>query len=411
MGEFIIISISKLHNNKRIRSITYGLLKIINKLIPKNNNQILFVSIPDFSDNAKAMFEYLINNKDNEGYSLIWSLSDKKTAKNLLNQGIKTCVQMSINGLVKLFRSKYVISTHSTFGGLKVKNQVFVNLWHGMPLKSMGFMDNMLSEEEKNEYIKKSNAISILLTTSTVTHNAMVSCFHINPLKVKITGQPRNDNLFSEKSHDNLSKLLKKDISKFKKIVFFTPTFRVWDDREEGVPKKKNFFNFLDYKEEVFRGYLEKNEILFLLKIHPQEEEYYLRTLMNLDKGNIILITSEMLHANLMDLYDILGATDILITDYSSVYFDFLLINKPIIFVPTDLKEYSESRGFILEPYDFWAPGPKATNFKDFLEELGKCIKNPDYYKKERKLVNDIVNKYQDNKSCERVYDLVFGKE
>ncbi len=115
-----------------------------------------------------------------------------------------------------------------------------------------------------------------------------------------------------------------------------------------------------------------------------------------------------MLQDNLLDLYDILGATDILVTDYSSIYFDFLLLDKPIVFIPTDLQEYEKSRGFLFDPYNFWAPGPKPLIFTDFLAELTKYIKDENYYKKERTIVNDIVNKYQDSKSSERLYNLVF---
>ncbi|MDI3484767.1 MAG: CDP-glycerol glycerophosphotransferase, partial [Methanobacteriaceae archaeon] len=73
-----------------------------------------------------------------------------------------------------------------------------------------------------------------------------------------------------------------------------------------------------------------------------------------------------------------------------------------------DLEEYRERRGFILEPFEFWTPGPKVKNFKKFLEELEKSIKNPEYYREERKVINDLVNYYKDDKSAERIYKLVF---
>ena len=234
----------------------------------------------------------------------------------------------------------------------------------------------------------------------------MVTCFFIDPKKVYITGQPRNDKLFSSESQkQNLIKLLQIDISKYNKVVLFAPTFRMWGTRTEGIPKKDNVFNFDDYNAERFHYFLKKNKILFLLKFHPLEEELLLSKFEMLDA--IILITSNMLQENLLDLYDILGAVDILITDYSSIYFDFLLLNRPIIFVPTDLEEYTKTRGFVLEPYDFWTPGPKVFKFKDFLKELKICTENPNYYEKERKVVNEIINRYKDNKSCERVWKTI----
>lgn len=362
------------------------------------------MSIPDFSDNAKAMFEYLDNDFD-EKYILIWSLSDEKISENLSKNGINNCMQMSIKGLYQLFRSKYLVVTHNTFGGLKSKNQFLINLWHGMPLKSMGFLDKMLSNNEKEETIRISNSIDILISTSAITRNAMVSCFGISPTKVYILGQPRNDKLFSKRNHENLAKLLKKDLSKYKKIVLFTPTYRIWDERIEGIPRDNNIFNFPDFDEGLFQKFLKDNQCLFLFKLHPQEEMQYLNKF-NWLKENMILVSTKMLNDNLMDIYDFLGAVDILITDYSSIYFDFLLLNRPIIFVPSDLKEYNESRGFVLEPYDFWTPGPKVTSFNSFLNELSNSL-NLEYYEKERDIINTIINKHNDSDSCKRIWNII----
>lgn len=315
---------------------------------------------------------------------------------------------MSFTGLYSLFRSKYIIVTHNTFCGFKSNNQILINLWHGMPLKTMGFLDKMLSEKNRRDTIRGTESIDFLIATSAITRNAMVACFGIEPTKIHVIGQPRNDKLFSVKNNDNLSKLLNRDISNFKKIIIFTPTYRIWDKRVEGVPLDKNIFNYKDFEEEQFQKFLSKNSTLFLIKLHPQEEEHYINKFNNKIKGkNIQFITTKMLNKKLMDLYDILGAVDILITDYSSVYFDFLLLDKPIIFTPTDLEEYSKSRGFVLEPYHFWSPGPKANNFKDLINELNNYINNPEYYAVERETVNNIINRYKDNKSSNRIWELI----
>lgn len=383
--------------------------RFINKLIPKNEHQIIFESVPDVADNSKAFYEYVINLNLNQEYNLIWEIYEDTLIPKLNVKGITVVKRNSLKGFFYFFRSKYVVTTHQTFIGIKDSKQLFINLWHGMPLKAMGFAENCA--DELYLPIRNYDNNYILLSTSVIMKNALASCFYVDPRKIFVTGQPRNDKLFlKEKSGKNFSKLLKKETNNYNRIVLFTPTFRKWGSRVEGE-RKGNIFNFKDYNDRIFRKFLEDHNILFLIKMHPFEEEHYSKFFKKQNNENIIPITSEKLQNNFLDLYDILGALDILITDYSSVYFDFLLLDKPIIFLPTDLEEYSKSRGLLFEPYDFWAPGPKATNFKDFLEELEKCIKNPEYYGKERKLVNDIVNKYQDNKSCERVYNLVFGKE
>lgn len=398
--------IDKLFDKRIIKKIVYLGLRVINRLTPKKHNQILFASIPDFSDNAKSLFEYMINKTMSSKYQALWTVSNKERSKKLQQAGIRAYTEKSIMGLYQFFRSKYIIVTHNHYGGIKTSNQFLINLWHGMPLKAMGFVDDLENKKYLLELKRGSKADDILIATSAVAKSALITCFFIDPRKVYITGQPRNDKLFSSESQEqNLMKILQIDISKYNRVVLFAPTFRKWGTRIEGIPQEDNVFNFDDYNAERFHYFLKKNKILFLLKPHPLEEELLLSKFEMLD--GIILITSSMLQENLLDLYDIIGAVDILITDYSSIYFDFLLLNRPIIFVPTDFEEYSKSRGFVLEPYEFWTPGPKVFNFKDFLKELKICIENPNYYEKERKVVNEIINSYKDNKACERVWKAI----
>lgn len=394
-----------------IKNVVYFGLRAFNRLIPKKQNQVMFASIPDFSDNAKALFEY--NERNCSKFDMFWTVSDRSMVKKLQQKGIQAYAQHSFIGLYKFFRSKYVIVTHNDYGGLKTNNQVLINLWHGMPLKAVGFIDNSTDEKDLSDLKFGSEADDMLISTSAITKSSLVACFFIDSRKVYITGQPRNDRLFLKEDKGKLWKLLNEDISKYDKVVFFTPTFRQWGakfkqggTKIEGIPKTQNIFNFDDYDLNKFCDFLENNNTLFLIKFHPIEEMILRDKFKTYHKSDsIVLITTNMLQNDLLDVYDILGAVDILITDYSSLYFDFLLLNRPIIFVPTDLEEYSKSRGFALEPYDFWTPGPKVSNFGDFLEELKKSIDNPNYYENERKIINDIINKYKDNKSCERVWN------
>ncbi|MCK9150779.1 CDP-glycerol glycerophosphotransferase family protein [Methanobacterium alcaliphilum] len=372
--------------------------KICNRFIPKNKKKIAFESIPDFTDNSKAFYDYFIeNNLDNE-YKLHWQVDEKNN-----NINVPQYLKFSKSGLYHLFRSKYIVTTHQNFMDIKSPKQTTINLWHGMPLKAMGYAENKNDNEILPFPSRDHNYI--LISTSNIMRSSLSACFYMDPRKIYNTGQPRSDKLFkTEKSEANLFKLIEHDLN-YDKIILFAPTYRQGFERNEGE-LFQNILNLENYEEETFLEYLEDNNILFLIKMHPFEENHYKKTIKN--SKNLKLITSKKLQEEFLDLYDFLGAVDILITDYSSIYFDFLLLNKPMLFTPTDLEDYSNFRGLILEPYDFWAPGPKVTEFEDFLQELDNCINDPIYYKKERKLVNDIVNKFQDDKSSERVFNLVF---
>lgn len=383
-----------------LKDLLYLGLRTLNTIIPKKNNQILFASIPDYSDNAKALYKYIIANHIHQQYDLIWLVNDPETLQLLTQRGVKAHLERSFHGLCSLFRSKYVIGTHNHYCGIKAKNQYLVNLWHGVPLKTLGYLKCLETEEALKAIKKGGEADDILIATSSVVRNALVTSFLIDPRKVVITGQPRNDYLFVTSEEQRLAKLLNRDLSRYDKLILYMPTFRVDHSRVEGTTRHLDFL-----RSELFNKFLKDNNILFVLKLHPFEEKYWLsQDGFNQCNGNIVILKTEHLTTNLSTIYEVLKDFDILITDYSSIYFDFLLLNRPIIFLPLDLEEYAKTRGFLLEPYDFWAPGPKATTVEMLIDEIQKCISDPTYYEKERITVNNLINQFQDGNSCERVW-------
>lgn len=379
----------------------FFMVRFFNSLVPKNENQILFSSIPDYSDNAKAYYDYLLNKKIINEYKLIWIFLDKNFQ--IDEKDINTYFFYSLNGIKSILRSKIIIVTHNNFASIKSKNQLYVNLWHGMPLKSMGYLDTAF---ESNESLKRlkigSNAIDILIATSILTKLSLASSFNIDPRKIFITGQPRNDKLFLKIDNKKLLSFFCFDITKFNKIIIYIPTFRKFKDHIEG---DCDYLQFL--LSEVFHSFLSKNNILLLVKIHPLEERItdIKSDIMNFP--NYFFINSYQLSENSIDFYNILNKVDILITDYSSIYFDFLLLNKPIIFYIPDIGLYTGKRGFLLEPYNFWTPGPKVTDINHLIEEIKKYIREDNYYEKERQMINMLINKYQDPNSSKRLYELI----
>lgn len=108
-----------------------------------------------------------------------------------------------------------------------------------------------------------------------------------------------------------------------------------------------------------------------------------------------------------LDLYEILNCGDLLITDCSSIYGDFLFMNKPIVFINADIEKYREERGISLEPYDFWTAGPKV-KAQDGLEiEILKSLEEEDYYRQKREELRDVFYKYKDGNSSLRVWDYI----
>ncbi len=384
------------------RSVT---LRALNAVLPKNNKRMVFCSLPDYADNAKGMWEYV---KGLSEYETVWLIRDKNLVSKLQKDGLPCYYEYSWKGIKWLLTAKYIFCTHSQFIDIKASNQLFINLWHGMPLKAMGYLDHSCSEKDLEAFNRVSRKSDMLAVTSSLMKYVMVSCFNIDPRKVFITGQPRNDQLFRPVDISILKKVLGESYSRYSKFILYCPTFRMGMGRVEGKKFSGNAFNFEDYDKQKLDTLLKSQNALLVIKLHPFEEKQHKDTDLNLPE-NAIVVRSEVFNCNSISLYDILALFDVLVTDYSSIYFDYLLLNKPIVFTASDLKEYKSGRGLVFDDYDFWAPGPKAVNFNEFIPCLEKSIKDQDYYRQERATINSLVNTCSDGGSAKRVMDTLKG--
>jgi len=104
-------------------------------------------------------------------------------------------------------------------------------------------------------------------------------------------------------------------------------------------------------------------------------------------------------------IYDILNEVDILITDYSSIFIDFLLLNRPIFFLCPDIEEYDNNRGLLYSPLEFWYPGPISHTNDELVQGIISYKDNPTKYDVRRELLWDVFHKYKDDKSSKRVFE------
>lgn len=284
------------------------------------------------------------------------------------------------------------------------KNQIVIDLWHGFPLKAMGYIDK--GEVYKSQIDKVWNNVNYIGSYSELFNILMNKCINTDPDKYVVLGAPRNDLLFTSNGREILSGIIGKNLQN-KNILFYMPTYRhaVRGNRNDGNKSWNNYFGFDSFDEKKFKKFLVDNDIELVLKLHPADEAAIIN---KLDiSSNVSLVTNNMLRQNDVDLYEILNSCDLLITDYSSVYFDLLLLDKPMIFTPTDLKEYEDSRGFLLEPYDSWTPGPKCLNQESLEDEIIKSLRDKNYYKKERETIRNKVHYYKDGNSSERTWEFI----
>lgn len=371
------------------------LLFLLSYIIPKKKDTFLFGSGGgnSFKGNPKYLYLYMIKNKEKtDSPNVIWITSNKKVYIDLKNNNLSVVFKFSLKSFFTVLKSEFIIIDQSTkdfsFLGTILGNFNIIQTWHGTPLKKIGLdstkkntnlfykvFDWILKKEFKN--------YKMIISSSNEVSKRLKKAFLNN--KVLITGYPRNDIFYNQKlSCENLKNKL--NLSKYSKIISYLPTFR---DVETTI---KPFSNKGIIK---LNEYLKKKNYLFLLKKHPFDKNFQSFQ----DLSNIKDFTKEI-----DDVQEILIYTDLLITDYSSVFFDYMLTNNPVIYYSYDYEEYLKNCRGIYYNYYEELPGPFARNE----EELYNLISTNSWfkkkeYKKKYKEFNNKFNKYQDGKSCERL--------
>jgi CDP-glycerol glycerophosphotransferase (TagB/SpsB family)/glycosyltransferase involved in cell wall biosynthesis len=290
-------------------------------------------------------------------------------------------------------------------------DQLVIDLWHGFPIKAMGYADK--NEENKNLIADRWKNINYLCSYSEKYNEFMNESFKVDRTIFEVTGVPRNDLLLEGRQEGKralYAMLFNKQISEDSKIVFYMPTYRNvgFSNRMDTNLSRENIFGFDQYDSDNFNHFLNENKIELIVKLHPAEENIFKTRFTNAE--NIHLLTNDILTQNNIDLYELVGTSDLLMTDYSSIYFDYLLIDNPIIFLPLDLNEYENNRGFLIDSYEEWTPGPKVTTQDELQHSLMKSITDKHLFSNERKKIKDLVHAYQDSNSSERIWNFIYNK-
>ena len=371
-----------------------GIFNPINMIIPKNPRRVVFYSNLGFRDNVRAVYDYMVDEELYKKYEIVCSCNDYKEYQS----NIKNIRFVSpIRGFFYFLTSKYLFYSFGKYPVVPAPNQTVINLWHGSPLKSIGAYN-------KNEEQKKQDYFSYVLAASPFFVPVMANSFHVDSEKVIVCGHGRNDNLFKDCS------LLKErfNTESYSKIILWLPTFRkqsgkTSDSIENDSETKLAIFDTWSALDEL-NDHLKSLNMYCIIKLHPLQEwssqtkgEY----------SNILFFTHQEFAQQKLDLYRVLPLADALITDYSSVYFDYLLLDRPIAFTIEDISDYADKRGFIFDNPLEYMPGPKIQTKGGFFMFLEACLAGKDDYREKRKKVNDLCNYYKDGNNCKRILQKV----
>lgn len=338
-----------------------------------------------YCDNPKYLFEYI--NKYHPEISCVWLSNNQSTIDLVRNLGFEAYYTYSLKGY--LLSSRAIVSVVSTsFEDVNkyIPIKYIINTWHGIPLKKILYDDkiNNSHKDTRKSIILRSifpfrkilSDYSVIIASSESEAINLSSAFNKPINNISICGLPRNDvfNKCDQPTNNN-------------KIIYM-PTHR-----GEG---KFDIYNLFETELLFINSELLRLGIDLYVKLH-----FYHCNIKQCDLSNIHFISDDEIN---QDIYSILNSFDMLITDYSSVYFDFLLSGRPIIFAPFDLDDYLSSDREMYFDYNEVTPGPKCRNWHEVMEWISNFKNNPDLFALDRKLLKDLFHVYQDGSSCERVY-------
>ncbi|MCY6340347.1 CDP-glycerol glycerophosphotransferase family protein [Bacteroides fragilis] len=363
--------------------------------IIKRDSVMLFSSFPDYTDNAYALFQYISGSKQYDHYLKVWVLSDKTgykaCKKDILskNSNTKVVFRFSLLAFWYFFRAKFVFCTHGLYSFWDISQRdKLINLWHGMPLKRIGSMD------PAKHGVNKTKA-HYLIATSEIFRELMSKSFNnLDLSRVLLVGQPRNDLLFQKTDFFSKRNIQRTD---YCSVGIWLPTFRtsiIGETRTDGISTNDtiSFLNIADLQD--LNIFLSEIKILLIVKLHPMD---ILQTVDFPLFTNIMIVKQNDFS---FQLYPLLGATDFLLTDYSSVWIDYDILDRPMGFVMNDIDEYQKSRGLTFDNISEVLPGPILSD----LESLKSFLKTPETYKKE---TQNKFNLYKDDQACYRLMHVI----
>ena len=350
----------------------------------------------------KAIFDELRRRTEYKEISHVWVVDDDKSKawlekfeeyKAVSNV---TFVKIKSRAYYKYLATAGYLINNSTFPPCFTRKpeQVYINTWHGIPLKLMGYeMPNGNIEVANTE--RNFLQASYLLSPNEHHTSMYTKSYKLDGIfegKIIETGQARTDTIFKADREVVLDKLIKSgiQIDKNKKIVVYAPTW-----------KGENFNNAQADADEYVVFYNKvmsaSEDIQVLIKPH---QAVYGKLKNNAELCGCLVAPS-------FDTNEVLSAVDVLISDYSSIYFDFLVTGRPVIFYIPDLDEYKETRGMYEEVSKL--PGPATDSIDELCGWISDVESAVSSHKQNYDELKSSMCKYDDGQVSKRVVDAIWG--
>ncbi|HIW11638.1 MAG TPA: CDP-glycerol:glycerophosphate glycerophosphotransferase [Candidatus Salinicoccus stercoripullorum] len=380
-----------------------GRKELLYKRVFKNmdfkDNLVVFESFQgkSYSDSPKYIYEYMLENK--RDYKYVW----------VMNKPVKipgkpeTVKRFSLKYYYYLARAKYVISNvRMPNSYIKRDGQSYLQTWHGTPLKRLAgdmadvHMPGTNSARYKRNFNRETDKWDYLIAPNQYSSDIFRRAFWFNNTMLQ-TGYPRNDILTNRNDEETIKKLKRRIyLPTNKKIILYAPTWR--DDEYYKVGKYRFDLNLdLHRMKEQFG-----DEYIILLRMH-----YVVAS--NIDLTDLEGFAYDV--SSYSDISELYLMSDILITDYSSVFFDYANLKRPILFYTYDIEKYQgQLRGFYID-METELPGPLLMNNDEVVDAIENIDAVSGKYSERYEEFYERFCSWDDGRSSEKVVDAVFEEQ
>ncbi len=356
----------------------------------------------DYGDNARALFEYMVNAGFQKKYQLIWFVNNPSDYQDLCDKNgrilffpysasVTEDEELREQYYYYLCHAKFIFFTEAhAFCRYQRDGQIRVQLWHGCGYKGSTVVPTMKPTYEYMPVISKLYA------------ELHARYFGLEPEQMLVTGYPKEDWLF----HPNPKWREMLSIPTRKKTIFWMPTFRTTVEQRPGLSEpaieNETGISLIDKIDQAIElnDILSKREVQLVIKLHPLQERAKIKLP---ELSNISMLYHDSLVDNGLEINQTLGDADALISDYSSAATDYLVLNRPMAFAMEDEGAFLQRRGFLFDNLHDWLPGAILSSFEELAAFVQAIGEGEDSSRDKRDKIRYKLNEFEDDRGSERL--------
>lgn len=368
----------------------YRVIEMVDQVVPKAG-AVAVRTLPDFCDQGRETVRAL--QRAGVPVTYLVDRPDRAALPTARDLGCAVHGARSLAGLAAYWRAKVVVHTHGVYGSVRGgRGKRFVNVWHGMPVKLLE-ADTAVGHHQTD----------VTVATAPIHAEHLATTWRLSPDQVALVGLPRNDVLVEPAEEPAwLIELLGG-----RPLVMWLPTFRTGVrrvSRAEGTDLGiVTQFEGADLEAvDRLMGELGAHCIIKPHPMAPQPERTNL--------ANVTVLAASHLEALGTSLYQLLAHADVLCTDHSSVWIDYLLTGRPMVFTISDREQYDADRGYYFDDLDALLPGPIVTTFDEMAEPLSEALAGGSQWSRVRAEALELHHVHHDARSADRLVELVMAQ-